>query len=287
MAKNEKENQIIETTISLNDFLENHPPSQVVTVNDLYFTKKDNYGINYLYLNKPELNLHCTSDKCNGIRFFRNTDDEKLELQERKESLFFLTYQCSNCQINSKIFSVFVFPEPGNKGKICKFGEIPFYGPQTPSKLITLIGPDREIFLKGRQCENQSLGIGAFIYYRRVVENQKNRILSKILEVIKKLNVPQEKIIKFENALKETQFTKAIDLVKNDFPDILLINGKNPLKLLHSALSEGVHSLTDEECLNLAQSIRIVLAELSERISIALKDELELINAISILERKK
>ena len=42
---------------------------------------------------------------------------------------------------------------------------------------MKLVGPDRDDFLKGRRCENQGLGVGAFIYYRRVVENQKNRIL--------------------------------------------------------------------------------------------------------------
>jgi len=46
--------------------------------------------------------------------------------------------------------------------------------------VITLIGPDREIFLRGRRAENQGLGIGAFAYYRRVVENQKGRIITQI-----------------------------------------------------------------------------------------------------------
>jgi hypothetical protein len=30
-----------------------------------------------------------------------------------------------------------------------KIGELPIYGPPTPARLISLIGPDREIFLKG------------------------------------------------------------------------------------------------------------------------------------------
>ncbi|PJZ41686.1 hypothetical protein CH370_09595 [Leptospira kmetyi] len=274
-------------SIALSEFLEGHPPSQIVNVKDLYYISKDNFGEDHWYLNKPEINLYCSNDKCNGNRFFRNIDSGRVELQKRSEKLVFLNYQCSNCQDSLKVFSAFVMADNGTKGQIFKFGELPFYGPPTPSKLITLIGPDREIFLKGRQCENQSLGIGAFIYYRRVVENQKNRILTKILDVIKKLNVQKEKVTKFEEAIKEIQFSKAIELVKDDFPEILLVNGKNPLKLLHSVLSEGVHNRTDEQCLNLAQSIRIVLAELSERISIALKDEQELLNAISILENKK
>ena len=56
-------------------------------------------------------------------------------------------------------------------------------------------------------------------------------------------------------------------MAKVAIPESLLINGHNPILLLHNALSEGVHAMTDEQCLELASSIRIVLAELSERIS--------------------
>ena len=38
--------------------------------------------------------------------------------------------------------------------------------------------------MKGRRCGNLGLGIGAFVYYRRVVENQKSRILDEIIKVI-------------------------------------------------------------------------------------------------------
>jgi hypothetical protein len=152
---------------------------------------------------------------------------------------------------------------------------------------MKLVGSDREIFLKGRRCENQGLGIGAFIYYRRVVEHQKDRILREIIKVSQKIGASQEKIDNLNIALKETQFTKALDLAKDSLPESLLINGYNPLKLLHSALSEGVHALTDEDCLEIASSVRIVLSELSERLSQALKDEAELTNALTRLIQKK
>lgn len=57
--------------------------------------------------------------------------------------------------------------------------------------------------------------------------------------------------------------------------------------LLHSALSEGVHALSDEECLSLASSVRIVLGELSDRLSQALKDEAESTKALSVLMHHK
>ncbi len=54
-----------------------------------------------------------------------------------------------------------------------------------------------------------------------------------------------------------------------------------------SQLSEGLHAGTDKECLELATSIRVVLTELAERISQALKDEAELNQAVARLMKPK
>ena len=76
-------------------------------------------------------------------------------------------------------------------------------------------------------------------------------------------------------------------MAKDSLPESLLINGHSPLKLLHSALSEGVHALTDEQCLEMASSVRVVLVELSDRLSQALKDEAELSKALTTIMNKK
>ena len=124
-------------------------------------------------------------------------------------------------------------------GICCKLGEFPQYGPPVPSRLIKLIGPDRDIFIKGHNCENQGLGIGAFAYYRRIVENQKNRILAEIVKVSEKIGVPQDKIDTLHEAIKETQFSKALEMAKDVMPESLLIDGHSPILLLHRALSRG------------------------------------------------
>jgi hypothetical protein len=175
----------------------------------------------------------------------------------------------------------------GLSGSCYKFGEYPPYGPPTPARLIRLFGSQRETFLKGRRCEIQGLGIGAFIYYRRVVETQKNQILTEIIKVATKIGAPADMIATLETAKSEIQFSKALTLAKNAIPPALLINGQNPLTLLHSALSVGVHEQTDERCLELAHDVRVVLAELAERLGQALKDEAELNQAISRLIQAK
>jgi len=52
-------------------------------------------------------------------------------------------------------------------------------------------------------------------------------------------------------------------------------------------LSDGLHLRSDEHCLEIASSIRVILAELSERLAQALKDEAELNKALSRLMAKK
>lgn len=277
--------------LTFGEFLESHPPNQLARIAkvDGWYSRPHTTG-NYQGVSAPEIQLHCPHELCNGVRFFRCIS-RPASLTRGDFVNDYLTYRCWNCQKTEKVFSVSVrWDEEGyaESGDAIKFGEIPPFGPPTPARLIKLIGPDREAFLSGRRCENQGLGIGAFVYYRRVVENQKVRILQEIRKVATKVGAKPEAIKLLEDAEKEIQFTRAMDMAKPGLPESLLIDGHNPLGLLHSALSEGVHELEDEECLILAGSIRVVLSELSERIAQALKDEAELKNALSsLLNRKK
>lgn len=100
-------------------------------------------------------------------------------------------------------------------------------------------------------------------------------------KVAQKLGAKTEVIEMFERAKRETQFSTAIDLIKGAIPESLLIDSHNPLQLLHTALSKGLHAQDDTTCLELAQSIRVVLTELAERISLALKEHSELKGAVS------
>src|ERR1019366_8909066 len=90
---------------------------------------------------------------------------------------------CGDCQTEKKWYSLLIALTEGGAGTVYKFGEKPAFGVPVPKKLLRMFGEDRENFLKGRQCENQGLGIGAFAYYRRVVENHKNYIFDEIIRV--------------------------------------------------------------------------------------------------------
>ncbi len=232
-------------------------------------------------LQTPEIELHCENEICGGARRFEchhtNYISGRLDYE-------IVTYVCKNCGATQKTFALAVVPDGGKtEGRVQKLGEHPPFGPPTPSRVMKLVGADRELFLKGRRAELRGLGIGAFAYYRRVVEEQKGRIIGEIGKVASKINPSKEVAELFTKAAVETQFSAALDKIKAAIPEALLIDGHNPLTLLHSALSEGLHAQTDEQCLDLATSIRVVLTELAERISLALKEEATLKNAVSRL----
>ncbi len=129
-----------------------------------------------------------------------------------------------------------------------------------------LVGSELEKFNKGLRSEAHGLGIGAFAYYRAVVETQKDRLIDEIIKVAKLQNPSGELIKELEEARSETQFSSAVEKIKQGIPEVLRINGQNPLTLLHTALSGGLHAGTDPECLEIAQDIRVILSEFSDRL---------------------
>lgn len=230
----------------------------------------------------PELQLHCPQQTCNASMFFHSKSGGNT-LSGEDWTKTYLTYLCRNCGKFSKMFAIGIRLVDERICEAYKFGELPPFGPPLPSRVLRLIQPDRELFLRGRRCENQGLGIGAFTYYRRVVENQWTRLVDEMIKVGIAIKTPTSTIAALEASRTEQQFSKSVKELRDAIPPVLLINGHNPLALLHNALSQGVHNLPDEECLTLATSIRVVLVELAEKLGQALKDEKELSEAVSRL----
>ncbi len=270
---------------SFKQFLESTPPEVTEYVTNLVESRMGR-GSSFWIVATPEILLHCSSEECNGARFFQEAGST-IQVEKNIWALGYLTYKCKNCEKSTKVYSLMVLFKSGKEGSVYKFGEMPSYGPSIPARVITLIGPDREHFLLGRRAENHGLGIGAFAYYRRVVENQKGRIIKEIARVAKKLGASPEVLRDFERATTETQFKTAIDDIKDGLPSVLMIDGHNPLTLLHTALSQGLHEENDKNCLEMAQSIRTVLTELAERMSTILKDQQELHSAVTKLLNRK
>ena len=73
--------------------------------------------------------------------------------------------------------------------------------------------------------------------------------------------------------------------VRNTLPESLFVDGENPLLALHRALSIGLHSQNDEECLALANAIRAVLTDFTRRARAALREDEEVKTALARLSQ--
>ena len=267
-------------TLKFEDLLGKHPPGGVHSITNLGIVRSPS---SLPILIKPRLKLHCPDNFCNGVRFFDAYQTKRVTLTE-KWSRVFLHYSCSNCRSRSKIFAIMArWNEAADEGEAVKLGEWPPFGPQVSVGTISILGKNKDLFLMGRRAEIQGLGIGAFAYYRRVIESQKDHMINEIIRVLRRTNSPEAQIEKLKSARTEKQFNKAVELISDAIPQALLINGYNPLALLEQAITKGSDARHDNEALKLATAIRIILTELAERLVRVLEDQTDLDTAVNYI----
>lgn len=124
-----------------------------------------------------------------------------------------------------------------------------------PNKIITKYF-NRETngwYFKGINALNDNYGIGSFAYFRRIIEHE----LINIIEDIKSL--PDSHSVEIQKLLdKHNENPKVSTIYQNIFehlPNSLKVLGENPIKLLYNQTSEGLHSLSEKECLEKAKNI--------------------------------
>lgn len=264
---------------SFADFLANAPPGNEYEGQDA-FEYSD--PLQAHHISQPIIRFYCDAE-CRSVMNFESIRSDSVKGGFQR----FITYTCKHCDQYAVFFALMGACGKDGVGHIAKIGQYPPFGPSLPAKLQRLIQPDREMFLQGYRAETMNLGVGAFAYYRRVVEKQKDRLFSEMIKVAKGLNYSEDDIATLEKAKGNWSFQQSVANFKDAIPDAFKIHGHNPLTLLHNALSEGVHALSDTECLQRAQDARTVLVALAERLSALSAEQKELNDSVARLVIKK
>lgn len=207
-----------------------------------------------IYFDKCAINMKCL--ECNSNQTFTMRNDYYQNRIDNdpspKNKVLKLNYKCTHCEKFERFFMIH-FSIDGKK--VEKVGQFPPWEIKIEKTIEEILGNRTEYYKMGIINESQSYGIGAYAYYRRIVEE----IIQELLESIEKL-IPEAEKTKYIDALEQTKKTtvteKKIELVKELLPINLQPDGLNPLSILHSALSEGLHNLPDSECLRIANEIR-------------------------------
>lgn len=213
---------------------------------------------------KPAVHMNC--EICDSEQTF-NMINEYFELYQysnvnARNTKVRLEYLCQSCQKFTREFNVYFSQE---LDFMYKFGQYPAWEIKIDKNLSQMLGKFSSNYKKGLICESQGYGIGAFAYYRRITEEIIDELLDSIFELVDENGKEN-----YKEALEKTKTTRVtqdkIDLVKDLLPSILRPSGMNPLGVLHSELSEGIHANSDKDCLEIAAHIREILTFLVNQI---------------------
>lgn len=237
-------------------------------------------------LERPDISLYCESSQCSKKMNFRENGGYSYTVHSYVTYIH-LHYICRNCEATRKTISVAVWTYDKNEEEIMravKLGEHPAFRPHVSKRLLkSLTKVEIELFKNGCRSENQGLGIGAFGYYRQVVDKSKKRFLEKVIEVAKLENLSGDDITALEALRSETSFKRFFESIEGLIPSSLLIHGHNPFTALYKTLSDGLHDGDDKDCLGRAKNIRLVLEAFAARLDEMLKEDSELKSVISSL----
>ena len=219
--------------------------------------------------------IHATDLGVNPVVMFPPLESDL----QTKTRLITVYYSCLHCAAASVCFVIELNRE---LTWVRKLSQIPPLHVMKNRYLLKLIGAYDELYQKGLSCEIHGYGIGAFVYYRRIVELIIDRLINLISEVFTEEDKVKYRQV-FDDIRKSTVADEKIKLVKDLLPNSLRPDGYNPLGALYSALSEGIHGRSDEDCLQSAQTIRFVLTYLVDQVNTNREISTEYVSAMKEL----
>lgn len=172
-----------------------------------------------------------------------NTKTRKLKKEEIFSTYlnrrYTLTYYCTRDRLHAILFDLIISDD-----KIIKIGQYPSVAdlviPEI-AKYKSILGKQYREFSKAVGLFAHGVGIGSFVYLRRIIENL---VFDRYNQVVDVLGIKKED---FEHL----KFDIKIETLKDYLPKVLVAN-----KNVYGIVSKGVHELSEEECIEMFPCIR-------------------------------
>lgn len=233
------------------------------------------------FLSLYKIDAHCV--ECGEKRTFessdRNVRDESANIvmatgrynvfeQAEKESIAYkynellnkrytLSFRCTRNRSHAMQFDLLT-----TDTSILKIGQYPSYADLASVKMVkykSVLKNDYVEFSKAIGLFSHGVGVGAFVYLRRIIESL---VINKYYKNSKSVKIS-------EDDFKSIKFKEKISAVSEFLPEILVEN-----KNVYSILSKGVHELDEEECLKMFPYMQIAIELILDDI-LAEKEKME------------
>lgn len=187
--------------------------------------------------------------------------------QVLKSGTSYFEFACVSCRRSRREYLVEQILD-GENIKLQKYGELPRGRIPRDRTLQKFLKDDLENYEKAVICLSHEYGVAAFAYFRRIVENNISRLLDLVYEDAQSSGNDEAVLSAIDELRKDSPMSEKIKIANVALPSHLKPDGLNPLGRLYQVLSEGIHSLTETECLQKAKAASECLAFLVSELAI-------------------
>ena len=223
-----------------------------------------------------EIDAFC--ENCRQLRPFQSEDEPSRRFEDAilpsmggigsvsinrslKTGTSYLKFTCVSCRSSQREYHVEQIVNEETI-RLQKYGERPRKRLERNPVLQRFLKDDLDNYEKAVICLSYEYGVAAFAYFRRVVENNINGLLDLVQEDAKSSGADTQVTAALAELRKDSPMSEKIKIANHALPAYLNPDGLNPLSRLYQVLSEGVHNLSEEECLSKARQTSECLAYL-------------------------
>src|SRR5580698_5891993 len=226
------------------------------------------------------------SFKCHGACAKETT--WAVAFRKEQQGLFFVQYQCTLCghsyldvvyRISKRTPKPYMTPAGQEtryiSAQVQKIGQFPALSIDIPKALEKNLGTGHAaLYKKALINRNEGYGLGAVSYMRRVVEDKTEELIEVVAQLAESHGIDPKIVQQIRGAKDEkTTYDNKLKIASTVLPSSLMIDGVNPLGVLFGLVSAGLHDLTEEQCIEIADETKSVFeytftrlrAEITER----------------------
>lgn len=195
-----------------------------------------------------EISLFCDNPKCEKQQQW----SAKIYTGGQRRGWDNMEYTCNNCRTNTTRYYFFWQGYQDGTSRFSKVGQYPPLQKEPPQRLAKKLSRvDLDLYRKALTSRNDSYGLGALAYLRRVVENRMNDLLDLLHEAAKQDENATEELKRIEEVKSSWRFDDKIGYAAKLLPTRLKPAGVNPIDKLHDLASDGIHNRSEDECLEI------------------------------------
>lgn len=217
-----------------------------------------------------EIDSEC--EVCEQLRPFQDLRSSGggsgLAVEALKTGTSYFQFTCVSCRKATREFLVEQVVSDETI-KMQKYGERPRKPIPRDRVVQRFLKDDLANYEKAVVCLSHEYGVAAFAYFRRVIETNIVRLLDLVQDEVQSSIANPEVANALAELRKESPMSEKIRVANHALPEYLKPDGLNPLGKLYQTLSEGVHALSDEECLARArvtsECLAFLVSELASR----------------------